>query len=268
MTKGKRVGNNKPYLIDPLFSVSGKVALVTGANGLLGTVIVNTLREYGAEVIGVYRNEERKPDLARTLRFDMYEKGGYEKLWDFAKENPVDILINNAHEMSEKTGFNIQEDALENYDAWTWWRKEIGGLSFPASTISAFGAGMKQRGHGNIINVCTMYSLVAPSPALYNNTVYMNPPAYSAVKAGLLALTRYVASFWGKYGIRCNAILPGPFPKSQSDQSFMKRLSDRTCLGRVGKPEELAGPVIFLASEASSYMTGQALIYDGGWTSL
>ena len=259
---------SKPYLIDPLFSVSGKVALVTGANGHLGTVIVNTLQEYGAEVIGLYRDEERKPDLARTLRFDMYEKEGYEKLWDFAKENPVDILVNNAHEMSGKTGFNIPEDALENYDAWTWWRNEIGGLSFPASTISAFGAGMKQRGHGNIINVCTMYALVAPSPALYHNTDYMNPPAYSTVKAGLLALTRYVASFWGQYGIRCNAILPGPFPKSQADQSFMKRLSDRTCLGRVGKPEELAGPIIFLASAASSFMTGQALTIDGGFTAI
>ena len=145
------MGKNKPS-IDPLFSVAGKVALVTGANGHLGTVIVNTLREYGAEVIGAYRDEERKPDLARTLRFDMYEKDGYEALWDFAKDNPVDILVNNAHEMSEATGFNILEDQLENYDTWVWWKNEIGGLSLPAAMISAFGAGMKKREHGNIIN--------------------------------------------------------------------------------------------------------------------
>jgi len=265
MTKGKMTGNNKPYLIDPLFSVSGKVALVTGSTGHLGTVIVNTLREYGAEVIGVYRDESKKPDLARTLKMDMYTRDSYELLPEFAKENPIDILINNAHEMNKDTGFNVEYDMLEHYDPWQWWRNEVGGLSFPAALISAFGSGMKERGYGNIINISTMYALVAPSPALYHNTDYMNPPAYSAVKAGLLSLTRYVASFWGKYGIRCNAILPGAFPKSQADQAFIKRLSDRTCLGRVGRPEELAGPIIFLASEASSYMTGQALTIDAGW---
>ena len=262
------MGKSKPsYLIAPsLFSVAGKVALVTGANGHLGTVIVNTLREYGAEVIGVYRDEERKPDLARTLRFDMYEEAGYGELKKFAKDNPVDILVNNAHEMSAQTGFNIPGDALENFDSWVWWRNEVAGLSVPATLISVFGEGMKKRGYGNIINISTMYALVAPSPLLYKDTDLMNPPAYSAVKAGLLALTRYVASFWGRYGIRCNALLPGPFPKNQANESFMKRLADRTCLGRVGRAEELAGPIIFLASEASSYMTGQALVYDAGWT--
>jgi gluconate 5-dehydrogenase len=119
-----------------------------------------------------------------------------------------------------------------------------------------------------------MYALVAPSPQLYEGTNFLNPPAYSASKAAMLAFTRYIASFWGTHGIRANAILPGPFsniedrgPNSvRDDDFFIDRLKARTCLGRIGKPAELAGCLLFLASDASSYMTGQALAVDGGWT--
>jgi gluconate 5-dehydrogenase len=119
-----------------------------------------------------------------------------------------------------------------------------------------------------------MYALVAPSPRLYEGTSFINPPGYSASKAALLALTRYVASFWGPYGVRSNAILPGPFSNTEQDgpnsvrqgDAFLERLKARTCLGRTGRPEELVGALLFLASDASSYVTGQALVVDGGWT--
>ena len=101
----------------------------------------------------------------------------------------------------------------------------------------------------------------------------MNPPAYSVTKAGLLAFTRYIASMWGKYNVRANAICPGPFPNTEKmvtseAQEFLLRLNSRTCLGRTGRPDELAGAVLFLASEASSYVTGHAIVIDGGWTAL
>jgi gluconate 5-dehydrogenase len=108
---------------------------------------------------------------------------------------------------------------------------------------------------------------------LYEGTNFMNPPGYSAAKAAMLAFTRYTASFWGPHGVRANAILPGPFsntedlgPNSVRDNSFLERLSSRTCLNRFGRPEELAGALLFLASDASSYVTGHALTVDGGWT--
>ncbi len=102
--------------------------------------------------------------------------------------------------------------------------------------------------YGNIINISTMYATVAPSPQLYEGTTYLNPPGYSASKSAMLAFTRYVASFWGQFGIRSNAILPGPFSNTQDtgpnsvqkDDFFMARLTKRTCLGRIGQPEELA----------------------------
>ena len=133
---------------------------------------------------------------------------------------------------------------------------------------------MKQHHRGSIINIATMYALVAPSPHLYEGTAFLNPPGYSAAKAGMVALTRYMASFWGPAGIRANAILPGPFSNTQDtgsnavrgDEAFLDRLRQRTCLGRIGRPAELIGALLFLASDASSYMTGQTLVVDGGWT--
>ena len=141
-----------------------------------------------------------------------------------------------------------------------------------------FGRLMKDQGRGgSIINISTMYALVAPRPQLYQGTEFRNPPGYSAAKAGLLSFTRYVASFWGPDGIRANAILPGPFSNTedsggpnavQQDSAFLERLKGFTCMGRIGRPHELAGALLFLASDASSFMTGQAIVIDGGWTAV
>jgi gluconate 5-dehydrogenase len=132
---------------------------------------------------------------------------------------------------------------------------------------------MREARAGSTINVATMYAVVAPSPKLYEGKTALNPPGYSAAKAGLVAFTRYVASFWGEHGIRSNAILPGPFsntedagPNSVQDREFLARLESRTCLGRVGRPAELAGALLFLASDASTFVTGHSLVVDGGWT--
>ena len=186
----------------------------------------------------------------------------------------MDILINNAHELGPSTGFNTPEGSLEKAGPDQWLRHLTAGVCWAATTVQKVGEGMKTRGRGSIINISTMYALVAPSPRLYEGTNFLNPPGYSASKAALLAFTRYVASFWGPFGVRANAILPGPFSNTQ-DQSansvppetaFLERLRERTCLHRIGKPEELAGAILFLASDASSYVTGQALVVDGGWT--
>jgi gluconate 5-dehydrogenase len=117
---------------------------------------------------------------------------------------------------------------------------------------------------------------VSPDPRLYEGTDFVNPPGYSSAKAGMLAFTRYVASFWGSYGIRANAILPGPFSNTEEAgpnsvdpmDPFLMRLSAKTALGRTGQAHELAGALLFLASDASSYVTGHALAVDGGWTAI
>ena len=170
--------------------------------------------------------------------------------------------------MSGEAGFNVKTDQIQNYSRAEWQQNINAAIGLPALTTSIIGAGMKARGHGSIINVATMYALVAPHPNLYKDTPYMNPPGYGAAKAALLEFTRYVAAFWGQYGVRCNAICPGPFPKSitAENSKFVERLDSYTCLNRVGRASEIAGAILFLASEASSYVTGHTLVVDGGWT--
>lgn len=269
-----------------LFSIEGKTALLTGAGGFLGRTMARALLENGVRLIALGRSERFMEETAKwadefgsakvhVVRVDMYETDQLEQaLSDVVTKERVDILVNNAHELNEKTGFNVPEGSLEKGSFDVWMRNLTGSVCWPAITTKIIGADMKHRGSGSIVNISSMYALVAPNSLLYEGTEFINPPAYSAAKAGMLALTRYTASFWGRYGVRANALLPGPFSNTEDngpnsvtdDDPFLRRLHDRTCLGRTGMAKELAGPLIFLSSDASSYMTGHALTVDGGWT--
>ncbi|MFZ3114856.1 MAG: SDR family oxidoreductase [Syntrophales bacterium] len=272
-----------------LFSLEGKTALLTGASGFLGRTFGRALLVNGARLIMLGRSarlltlanewiSEFGADRVKAYQVDMYDIPIFSFTLDeiIQRETFIDILINNAHELSPHTGFNTPDGALEAASFEHWMSNLTGGVYWAALTTQKLGETMKTRHGGSIINISTMYALAAPSPHLYKDTNFLNPPAYSASKAALLAFTRYVASFWGPYGIRANAILPGPFSNTQEPgpnsvqegEFFMDRLKDRTCLGRIGRPEELAGALIFLASDASSYVTGHALVVDGGWTSI
>jgi gluconate 5-dehydrogenase len=211
----------------------------------------------------------------RTERVDMYDLTALRDALDrIAAEENVDVLVNNAFELSASTGFNVPEGTLERESFEQWSNSLTGGIYWAVLTTQKIGVTMKARGKGSIINIATMYAIVAPNPQLYEGTSFMNPPGYSAAKAGLLAFTRYTASFWGASGVRCNAISPGPFSNTEDsapnavgrDDPFLDRLRVRTCLGRTGSPSELAGALLFLASNGSSYVTGHCLNVDGGWT--
>lgn len=272
-----------------LYSLRGKTALLTGASGYLGRTMARALLANGARVLALGRSERLREevrswqqefgsDKSAAHLIDMYDLPALAALFDqlVAEESSIDILVNNAHELGPNTGFNVPEGSLEAASYDHWHRNWLGGVFWPAMAVQKIGEKMKAAGHGSIVNVSTMYATVAPDPALYAGTDFINPPAYSASKAAMLAFTRYTASFWGRHGIRANAILPGPFSNIEDNSPnsvgpgdfFLERLKARTCLGRIGRPAELAGCLIFLASEASSYMTGQALAVDGGWTIL
>jgi NAD(P)-dependent dehydrogenase (short-subunit alcohol dehydrogenase family) len=271
---------------DTLFSLEGRTAVLTGASGFLGRTMARTLLQNGARVVVLGRSDRLASSAAewsaefgaavvQAHQVDMYDLDALGNVLSriASDEERVDVLINNAHELGPATGFNTPAGRLEEATLDQWMRNLTGGVYWPALATQTLGRRMQEAGSGSIINIATMYALVAPSPQLYEGKTALNPPGYSASKAALVALTRYVASFWGSYGIRANAILPGPFSNTENDgpnfvrdTEFLDRLGRRTCVGRVGRPHELAGALLFLASDASSFVTGHSLVVDGGWT--
>lgn len=276
--------------VESLFSLENKTVILTGASGFLGRMFCRTLLANGARVVALGRSErlqteaqnwaaEFGADKIAVERIDMYDVDALNRLCDAiaARENTIDVLINNAHELGSATGFNVPEGSLENSTFDQWQRNLQGGVYWAVQTTQRLGIRMKSQGRGSIINIATMYASVAPRPQLYEGTTSLNPPGYSASKAALVAFTRYTASFWGTSGVRANCISPGPFSNTedvggqnsvQEDSPFLTKLKGYTVLNRIGRPRELCGALLFLASDASSYMTGQDLRVDGGWTAV
>ena len=272
-----------------LFSLEGKTAVLTGASGFLGRTFALALLANGARVVALGRSDrlqteaktwanEFGADKIAIHQIDMYATDALNNLCDqiAAEEKSLDILINNAHELGASTGFNIPEGSLENGSMDQWMKNLQGGVYWAVQTTQRLGIRMKEQKRGSIINIATMYATVAPRPQLYEGTTSLNPPGYSASKAALAAFTRYTASFWGREGVRANCISPGPFSNTedatenavQEDSPFVQRLKGYTVLNRIGRPIELCGALLYLASDASTYVTGQNLIVDGGWTAV
>lgn len=275
---------------DALFSLEGKTAVLTGASGFLGRTFALALLANGARVVALGRSERLATeavawanqfgkDKISVRQIDMYDNAALDVLCQSiaAEENSIDVLINNAHELGSATGFNVPEGSLENSTFDQWQRNLQGGVYWAVQTTQRLGVRMKEQRAGSIINIATMYATVAPRPQLYEGTASLNPPGYSASKAALVAFTRYAASFWGRDGVRANCISPGPFSNTEDvagqnsvaeDSPFVQRLKGYTVLNRIGRPIELCGALLFLASDASTYVTGQNLIVDGGWTAV
>lgn len=273
-----------------LFNLQGKTAVLTGASGFLGRTFAQALLANGARVIALGRSERVQSearswansfgkDMVSAHRVDMYDVSALNELCRriAAEEKSIDVLVNNAHELGAATGFNVPEGSLENSTFEQWQKNLHAGVYWAVQTTQIFGDKLKEHKRGSIINIATMYASVAPRPELYHGSDSLNPPGYSASKAALVAFTRYAASFWGSCGVRANCISPGPFSNTEDlegenavaeNSAFVKRLKGYTVLNRIGRPIELCGALIFLASDASSYVTGQNLAVDGGWTAV
>lgn len=272
--------------LEALFSLQGRTALLTGSTGYFGRAFADALASAGARVL-LFARSERVANQAQDLasrhgagcavpyQVDHADDHAFRAELATAdrEADGIDVLVNNAFDFSPATGFNDPSGRLESISHEQWLRALDAGVCWQATGIQVLGETMKRRGSGSIINISSMYALVSPDPALYAGKTIHNPPTYGAAKAALLALTRYVAAYYGPHGVRCNALLPGAFPNrdpaafnSPGDEEFIRRLADRTVLGRVGNVDDLKGALIFLGSDASRYMTGQALVVDGGWT--
>jgi NAD(P)-dependent dehydrogenase (short-subunit alcohol dehydrogenase family) len=258
-----------------LFRLDGCVAVVSGASGWLGSAMVDALARAGASVVAVGRTRttlEAATEPARAAGLDVEARtcdvGTAE--WpqlvvDVAAERGrLDILVNNAH-IGRGGSLRTATDSLFD-EAWqvgvkaAWVAVEAARPGFAAS-VAAGGA-------PSIINVGSMYGLVAPDFTMYATEEGRNPPFYGAAKAALGQLTRYAAAELGPDGVRANLLVPGPFPQhpEQMDPAFVQGLASRTMLGRVGTPDDIRTAVLFLATPRSSFVTGATLVVDGGWT--
>lgn len=272
--------------LEEIFGISNKCILLTGSSGFFGRYISRAFLEVGAKAILLSRSSELSDQVkeyrqtfgkntAFGFQVDFYKRKELEDtLRKVTKKFDIDVVINNAYDLSEKTGFNTTRGHLGNSTYNQWKSAFESGIYWAVLTTQIIGEQFKRKKKGSIVNISSMYGVVSPNPKLYEGTSFSNPPTYSVNKAGIIALTRYTAAFWAKYGVRCNAVLPGPFsnvesegPNSvSSDDFFLERLKSSTVLNRIGHPNDLRGILIYLACDASSYMTGQAVVIDGGWT--
>ena len=248
-----------------LFDMTGKVCIVTGGSGHLGAENVKILKDFGATVINADIVEKEgaadsyfKLDISSTESFKALFLSTYERY------GRIDVLVNCAT-FCKGHGKDSQIEYMPD-DVWNVGIDGVLNSTFRA--IREVTPYMKENG-GSIINYCSMYGLVSPDLRIYGeDNPQKNPPNYGAAKAGVDQLTRYAAGAMAKYGIRVNAITPGPFPAPGNDQNeqFNAALSSKTMLGRFGKNYEIAGAILLLASDASSFTTGANYIVDGGWT--
>ena len=274
-------------MMKTMFSLRGKTVVLTGATGFFGRYFAEVLAEYGARVVLVDKSIGNLSVLEKELKkkygknsavsyvLDLYDKDQSEKVYleILDKEKEISVLMNNAFDFGLKTGFNDEVGKLENSTFNQLQSSFESGIYWAVLATKIFGFDMKNRGVGSIINTCSMYATIVPSPDLYEGTDRFNPPGYSMAKAGLLQFTKYSAAFLGPE-VRVNAVSPGAFPISDDNSPnaidennpVLSRLNKKTLLKRMGHPKDLIGAVVYLASDASSYVTGQNIIIDGGIT--
>jgi len=258
--------------IQDLFDLTGRVAVVTGATGWLGAAMSRALAEAGARVVVTSRDGEQAAALASTLVGNghvglAFAQDDAASIPSFVAEavdraGQVDILVNNAY---GGTAPDIDTATAEDFD-----RAYHTGVTAYFLLAREVVFHLRGRGApGSIINIGSMYGVVASYPDAYAELPVNSPPNYHGLKGGIVHLTRHLAVYWAADGVRVNTISPGPFPTQRvkdSQPEFIARLDSKSPMGRMGLPSELKGVTVLLASDAGSYITGQNILVDGGWT--
>ncbi len=260
-----------------LFSMENKTVVFTGGCGNLGRVMVKSLLEYGASVVVpdiADRFDESFADWKNKgklvfLSADLTKTESIRQVFARTEElfGKIDVLVN-CVAYGGGAGGKSCEFRLDKISDETWEEGIDGTLHVIFRTTREVIPYFDKQGKGNIVNVGSMYGIMAPDFDIYGDDIPWNPPSYGAGKAGVLQFTRYCASALARRGIRVNSLSPGPFPNitPDSNMEFIERLSKKTLLKRTGKAEELCGGLLLLCSDASSFMTGTNIMVDGGMT--
>lgn len=260
--------------INELFSLKNEVAIVTGGAGYLGTAESYALAEAGAKVIVADIDiEEAKKVADKIAKSGLYAEA--EKI-DLSKEESIVSVIENVYKRYGKldilinNGFFGKSVPLDDMSLDDWQCAIDGSINQVFLCTKYAVKKMKIHKKGSIVNIASMYGVVSPDLSIYGKTGWDNPANYGAAKAGVIQFTKYCASYYAKYGIRVNAVSPGcfahDFPENKEFDRLWKCLTDKTMLKRIGMQDEIKGIILYLASDASSYCTGQNIIIDGGWT--
>jgi NAD(P)-dependent dehydrogenase (short-subunit alcohol dehydrogenase family) len=250
------------------FSLKGRVAVMTGGAGLFGRQVAEALAEAGAKTFMASRDMERLEAHAATFRaagLDVtalpLDQGKPKSINDLlervvASAGTVDVLVNNAVLRPMKSWDGSAEEFARSMDV------NATGVFMMTRTFGEF---MASRGRGSIINVASIQGVVGPDFTLYEGLGWETPPDYFFHKGGMVQLTRFAAARLGPRGVRVNTVSPGGFFADQ-DPTFVQRYNARTFLGRMANNTDLKGAIVFLASDASAYVTGANLMVDGGYT--
>jgi NAD(P)-dependent dehydrogenase (short-subunit alcohol dehydrogenase family) len=245
---------------DSLFSVAGKVVVITGAAGLIGRALSAAFAERGATVVGV---DVRSSDSTPCLTYDISQADQVSACVAgvLSRHGRVDVLVNSHH--YKPAGFT--EACAETFPEELW--DAILNINLKATflTCREFGRTMLTQGHGSIINLASTYGIVSSNPDLYDGNSLGNPVAYSASKGGVIMLTKYLGAYWAGRGVRVNCVTPHGV-EAGHESEFVRRFSSKSPMRRLMRSDEVAGAVLFLASNASSYATGSNVLVDGGWT--
>lgn len=265
------------------FSLAGRTALVTGGAGLLGRQFTRALGEAGAKVVVADLNLAQAEAHAGTLvdagidalpvQVNVTDPASVSGMVASAVNHfgSLDVIVNSAALDPKFDPENVDAqsgNAFESYPLEAWQKAIDVNLTGMFLACQAAARQMVAQDYGKIINICSTYGLVGPDQRLYerpDGPRQFKPVYYTVSKAGVLGLTKYLATYYAGMNIRVNALTPGGV-YNQHDETFLKAYSSRTVIGRMAHQDEMSGAVVFLASEASSYMTGANLVVDGGWT--
>jgi len=263
---------------DDIFSVKNKNIVITGSSGLLGNYYATILAERGANLALIDINTKNSQKIKN--KFDVNSQKIKVYKCDLSKPRNIistfkkiqkdfeflDVLINNAAFTSKQT-FHIKN--FKNYEThpFSLWKSAF-KVNIDAVHICTQNAlsMMKKRKNGSIINISSNYGIVGPSFETYENENLWTPPGYAATKGAIINFTRYISNLYGKYNIRCNTFSPSGVKTKMLSKRFVNRYSSKNAFGRMASPDDYAGPILFLCSDASKYMTGANLVVDGGWT--
>ena len=265
------------------FDLSNKWVVVTGAAGLLGKQHSTALLEVNANLVLLDKDKDKVIQLAHELN----QLGFSGKILNYeiditneskvlavnkvlsAKKISINVLINNAaiNPKYEVLADGKNGSRIEDFDLLDWDRQLDVGLKGAFICSKVFGSNMAKQGNGVILNIASDLSIIAPDQRIYNNNSNelqnVKPITYSVIKSGLIGMTKYLATYWNESNVRVNAISPGGVYENQ-DSEFVNRLTKLIPLGRMASPDEYKSAIQFLCSDASSYMTGQNLVIDGG----